>query len=65
MRGENDTCFRDGIRRIDMILAFTEDSADTENFEFRMNYERNLIKDGLELEMEDKEVRQYLLPIIV
>lgn len=52
--------FRDGRRRIDMVLAYEED--DSSEFKdrrskARVTFEENLKAAGLELEHEDKEVR--------
>ncbi len=68
--------FRDGRRRIDMVLAFEEDSAGGEaedaKKEARSIFEQNLRAAGLELELEDKEVNETycvveccLLPILL
>lgn len=56
----NELYFRDGVRQIDMVLTFTDDPMMREQLEFRINFERNLIKDGLHLELEDKKVRRSL-----
>lgn len=47
--------FRDGTRRIDYILAFT-DTDDPKKVEKRELFEKNLSGEGLELEYEDKQV---------
>ena len=47
--------FRDGVRRIDYILAFT-DTEDPKKLERRETFEKNLHEEGLELEYEDKQV---------
>uniref|UniRef100_A0A3P9AIN2 Anoctamin n=1 Tax=Esox lucius TaxID=8010 RepID=A0A3P9AIN2_ESOLU len=47
--------FRDGKRRIDFVLSYTDDRAgDNKKQERRKEYEANLQKAGLELETEDK-----------
>ncbi|KAL0968812.1 hypothetical protein UPYG_G00272210 [Umbra pygmaea] len=48
--------FRDGKRRIDFVLAYTDDNktADNRKQERRKEYEANLQKAGLDLETEDK-----------
>ncbi|XP_036391016.1 anoctamin-5-like isoform X1 [Megalops cyprinoides] len=46
--------FRDGVRRIDFVLSYTDDRCDERKQERRKEYEANLEKAGLELEMEDK-----------
>ncbi|KAJ8002519.1 hypothetical protein DPEC_G00159750 [Dallia pectoralis] len=47
--------FRDGKRRIDFVLSYTDDRAgDNKKQERRKEYESNLQKAGLELEIEDK-----------
>ncbi|XP_041416945.1 anoctamin-5 isoform X2 [Xenopus laevis] len=49
--------FRDGIRRIDFILSYTEETGKEaeKKAERRKDYELNLQKSGLELETEDKK----------
>lgn len=47
--------FRDGERRIDYILAYN-DTKDEDLEHKRDEYHNTLIKDGLELEIEDKQV---------
>ncbi len=51
-----ETFFKDGLRRIDMVLAYTEDLSNPDQSISRRNFELNLISDGLELELEDKAV---------
>ncbi|XP_072554594.1 anoctamin-5 isoform X5 [Paramormyrops kingsleyae] len=48
--------FRDGVRRVDFVLSYMDDhTKDGEKkLERRKEYEANLIKAGLELEIEDK-----------
>ncbi|XP_073965294.1 anoctamin-4-like isoform X2 [Choristoneura fumiferana] len=52
--------FRDGRRRIDMVLAFEEEDygvmteAEARRRDCRRSFQENLIKEGLELEMENK-----------
>ncbi|GFY50106.1 anoctamin-5 [Trichonephila inaurata madagascariensis] len=54
--------FRDGIRKIDFVLAF-EDS-DFRRNEYRDMFQKNLRKAGLELEIEDKSVsRPHLFTV--
>ena len=51
--------FRDGVRRIDYVLAFTEKENDKDaekKKEKRETFERNLEEEGLQLEYEDKKV---------
>ena len=52
--------FRDGIRRIDMVLAFEEDPPDSKEkkWEYRATYEENLKMAGLELELEHRTASQ-------
>ena len=47
--------FRDGVRRIDFILAY-RDEEDPEKTKQRETYEKNLQEEGLELEVENKKV---------
>lgn len=53
----NELYFRDALRQIDIVLAFADDPLMKELLNFRINFERNLIKDGLHLELEDKKVK--------
>ncbi|XP_035252507.1 anoctamin-5-like [Anguilla anguilla] len=46
--------FRDGVRRIDFVLSYVDDRNDARKRERRKQYEANLLKEGLELETEDK-----------
>ncbi|KAK2713216.1 hypothetical protein QYM36_011793, partial [Artemia franciscana] len=47
-------CFRDGKRRIDMVLAYTDKSVTDEmHLQRRSVFESELQKQGLELELED------------
>ena len=48
--------FRDGERRIDFVLAY-HDTEKTEKIRKREIFEKNLQDEGLELELEDKKVR--------
>ena len=49
--------FKDGVRRIDMILAYDDqDSEDSKNDSYRRYFENNLRRVGLHLELEDKAV---------
>ncbi|XP_054900801.1 anoctamin-5b isoform X1 [Poeciliopsis prolifica] len=45
--------FRDGVRRIDFVLSYVDDK-DERKQERRKEFEANLLKEGLELETEDK-----------
>ncbi|KAM4617454.1 anoctamin-5 isoform 1-T1 [Discoglossus pictus] len=50
--------FRDGIRRIDFVLSYTEDpnkESDKKKMERRKEFEKNLQMSGVELETEDKK----------
>ncbi|KAM9494554.1 anoctamin-5b isoform 1-T1 [Clarias gariepinus] len=46
--------FRDGKRRIDFVLSYTDDKDGDKKAERRKEFEANLEKAGLELETEDK-----------
>lgn len=52
--------FRDGRRRIDMVLCYEEDfegvmsESDARNRDRRRVFQNNIIKEGLDIEMEDK-----------
>lgn len=62
----NDLFFRDGVRRIDYIIAFNKGAADEDDEKARgkeerknkkrAEFEKNLREEGLELEHEDAEV---------
>lgn len=51
--------FRDGRRKIDMVLCFEEEDEgvmtemEARRREIRKNFQENLIRDGLEIEIED------------
>ncbi|KAM3919659.1 anoctamin-5 isoform 3-T3 [Leptodactylus fuscus] len=50
--------FRDGVRRIDFVLSYVDDpnkEVDRKKSERRREFEMNLQKSGLELEVEDKK----------
>lgn len=52
--------FRDGRRKIDMVLSYEEENEgvmteqESKRREFRKTFLENLVKEGLELELEDK-----------
>ncbi|RVE71756.1 hypothetical protein OJAV_G00054720 [Oryzias javanicus] len=46
--------FRDGVRRIDFVLSYIDDKDGERKQERRRVFEANLVKVGLELEIEDK-----------
>ncbi|XP_035232219.1 anoctamin-5-like isoform X2 [Stegodyphus dumicola] len=48
--------FRDGVRKIDFVLAFQD--SDYRRNEFRKMFQENLRKAGLEIELEDKSLSQ-------
>ncbi|CAK1593025.1 unnamed protein product [Parnassius mnemosyne] len=56
----NSLMFRDGRRRIDMVIAYEEEDygvmteAEAKKREHRRIFQENLIKEGLELELENK-----------
>ncbi|XP_033223638.1 anoctamin-4 isoform X2 [Belonocnema kinseyi] len=59
---DNETLFfRDGRRRIDMVLVYQEESAgvtteiEARKIEQRRSFEQNLLKEGLQCELEPKE----------
>ncbi|XP_076011820.1 anoctamin-5-like [Genypterus blacodes] len=55
LQSNNDTVFfRDGVRRIDFVLAYVDDKDGEKKQEKRRDFEANLEKEGLELETEDK-----------
>lgn len=47
--------FRDGVKKIDYILAYEPDD-DPKKEERRRTFQKNLVEEGLELEHEGKEV---------
>uniref|UniRef100_A0A3Q3E4R9 Anoctamin n=1 Tax=Labrus bergylta TaxID=56723 RepID=A0A3Q3E4R9_9LABR len=59
--------FRDGVRRIDFVLSYVDDKDGEKKQERRKEFEANLEKAGLELEMDDKsdskDQRTYFLKI--
>lgn len=60
----NTLYFNDGIRRIDLILVYEEEDVEkgvineqeAMKIENRRIFQENLLKEGLELEIEDKKV---------
>ncbi|XP_060770890.1 anoctamin-5 isoform X1 [Neoarius graeffei] len=46
--------FRDGVRRVDFVLSYVDEKDGERKEERRKQYEANLQKAGLELELEDK-----------
>ena len=50
--------FDDGLRRIDYVLAYSDDGTE-EHCRMRATYEENLLRNGLEIEIEPKEVRFF------
>ena len=63
LRPQSPLTFRDGCRRIDMILAYPDDSdlsVDSQKkMKYRKVFEYNLYKQGLELELEPSNVSVY------
>lgn len=66
-KSQTDTLhFWDGERKIDMILAYVEDddngqSEDIKKAQKRKTFQRNLEKQGLELELEPSDVRIFFM----
>lgn len=57
MNEEQTLFFKDGRRQIDYILAHVENASEKENRKAKRDYyERELKKEGLELEFEDFQV---------
>lgn len=50
--------FDDGRRRIDFVLVY-KDTKDGNKAQHRRHFEDNLINEGIEIEVEDKEVWQF------
>lgn len=69
----NTLYFNDGIRRIDMILVYEEEDfskgvlneAESLRIEQRRKFQESLIQEGLELEIEDKEVNFIIVMHVV
>ncbi|XP_053497750.1 anoctamin-5 isoform X2 [Ictalurus furcatus] len=61
--------FRDGVRRIDFVLSYVDENEGERKQERRKQYEANMQKAGLELELEDKseseDGKTYFLKIHV
>ncbi|XP_053092876.1 anoctamin-5 isoform X3 [Pangasianodon hypophthalmus] len=61
--------FRDGVRRVDFVLSYVDEKDGERKQERRKQYEANLQKAGLELELEDKseseDGKTYFLKIHV
>ncbi|KAB5565639.1 hypothetical protein PHYPO_G00243890 [Pangasianodon hypophthalmus] len=61
--------FRDGVRRVDFVLSYVDEKDGERKQERRKQYEANLQKVGLELELEDKseseDGKTYFLKIHV
>ncbi|XP_043084032.1 anoctamin-5 isoform X6 [Puntigrus tetrazona] len=61
--------FRDGVRRIDFVLSYIDDKEGEKKQDRRKEFEANLERAGLELEVEDKseseDGRTYFLKIHV
>ena len=55
--------FRDGIRRIDFVLAY-KDNLEDHKLDKRVTFEKNLEEEGLEIEYEDKLVGDQYMYIV-